>query len=218
MGKRRSCQCEGEGHKTRAEHSGIVSPRSRVCWSTLQSRPHMDIVDAIEAILFVANSPASLAEVARAVGATEGQTEQAIEVLQGKLESQGALQVIKIAGGYQLCTKPDHAERIADFLKPQRQKLGRSLLEVLAIVAYRQPLTMAEIDEIRGVQSDYSVRALLERRLLNEVGRRKTPGRPLLYGTTQQFLHQFKLNSLKELPPLAPDVFLPPPEQLEIPL
>lgn len=178
----------------------------------------MDIVDAIEAILFVANSPASLAEVARAVGATEGQTEQAIEVLQGKLESQGALQVIKIAGGYQLCTKPDHAERIADFLKPQRQKLGRSLLEVLAIVAYRQPLTMAEIDEIRGVQSDYSVRALLERRLLNEVGRRKTPGRPLLYGTTQQFLHQFKLNSLKELPPLAPDVFLPPPEQLEIPL
>ncbi len=163
----------------------------------------MQIVDAVEAILFVADAPVPLGQLARAVDATEGQTEQAVEVLQERLGKQGALQIIRIAGGFQLCTLPEHAEIIANFLKPQRQKLGRSLMEVLAIVAYRQPLTMAEIEEIRGVQSDYSVRALLERHLIVEVGRRKTPGRPVLFGTTQQFLHQFNLNSLKELPPLA---------------
>jgi len=160
----------------------------------------MEIVEALEAILFVADSPVPLANLARAAAVTEGQAEQALEVLQERLAGVGALQVIRIAGGYQLCTKPEHAERIADFLKPERQKLGRSLLEVLAIVAYRQPITMAEIEQVRGVQSDYSVRSLLERRLIHEVGRRKAPGRPMLYGTTQQFLHQFKLNSLAELP------------------
>jgi segregation and condensation protein B len=75
-------------------------------------------------------------------------------------------------------------------------------MEVLAIVAYRQPLTMSEIDVIRGVQSDYSVKALLERRLIQEVGRKHTPGRPVLYGTSSQFLHQFKLNDLGQLPAL----------------
>ena len=166
----------------------------------------MEIVDAIEAILFVADAPVPLEQLSRSVQATEGQTEQALEILAERLAKQGSLQVIRIAGGYQLCTKQEHAERIADFLKPQRQKLSRSLLEVLAIVAYRQPLTMAEIEEIRGVQSDYSVRALLERRLIHEVGRRKAPGRPLLYGTTQQFLHQFKLNALHDLPALSADI------------
>jgi segregation and condensation protein B len=178
----------------------------------------MEIVDAIEAILFVADAPVPLGDLARAVAATEGQAEQALEILQERLENQGALQVIRIAGGYQLCTKPHHADRIADFLKPQRQKLSRSLLEVLAIVAYRQPITMAEIEAIRGVQSDYSVRALLERRLVHEVGRRRAPGRPLLYGTTQQFLHQFKLNSLEDLPPLAPDAVPPNPDQFDMAL
>lgn len=163
----------------------------------------MSLVDVIEALLFVADSPVPLASLARAADVTEGQAEQAVEILIRKHEQGGALQVVRIAGGYQLCTKPDYAETIGNFLKPQRQKLSRSLMEVLAIVAYRQPLTMAEIDEVRGVQSDYSVRSLMERRLVKEIGRRKAPGRPLLYGTTQQFLHQFKLNSLKDLPPLS---------------
>lgn len=164
----------------------------------------MQIVDAIEAILFVADAPVSLNALSQAVQGTEGQVEQALEILRERLERNGATQLIQIAGGYQICTKPEFAEMIANFLKPQRQRLSRSLMEVLAIVAYRQPLTMAEIDEIRGVQSDYSVKSLLERRLIHEVGRRKSPGRPTLYGTTQQFLHQFKLNTLKELPELMP--------------
>ncbi len=109
---------------------------------------------------------------------TEGQVEQALEILAERLSQQGPLHLVKLAGGYQMATKSEYGQVIANFLKPQRQRLGRSLMEVLAIVAYRQPMTMAEIDQIRGVQSDYSVRALLERRLIHEVGRRHAPGRP----------------------------------------
>ncbi len=161
----------------------------------------MSLVDSLEALLFASDAPAPLEALARACEVNLGQAEQALEVLKGRLEGT-ALDLVEIAGGWQLCTRAEHAERIANFLKPQRQRLSRSLLEVLAVVAYRQPITMAEIEAVRGVQSDYSVRALLERRLIREEGRKMAPGRPLLYGTTQQFLHQFNLKALEELPPL----------------
>ncbi len=160
----------------------------------------MNVLDGLEALLFVADAPVSVESLAMALGFTEGQIAQGLEVLEAKLEERGSLRLIKIAGGYQLCTKPEYAEIIARFLKPQGHKLGKSLMEVLAIVAYRQPVTAQEVEHIRGVQSDYSLRALVERRLLQEVGRKQAPGRPMLYGTTQQFLHQFKLNDLSELP------------------
>jgi len=160
-------------------------------------------VDLLEALLFVSDAPAKLEQLARAAGLTVGQAEQALELLSQRLERQGGLQLVRIAEGYQLCTKPEFAERIADFLKPQRQRLSRSLMEVLAIVAYRQPVTAAEIEEIRGVQSDYGIHSLLERRLIQEVGRKAAPGRPVLYGTTQQFLHHFGLKDLSELPRLT---------------
>lgn len=166
-------------------------------------------VETVEALLFVADSPASVESMARAAGLTVAQVEQALEVLKEKCEKSGALQVVQIAGGYQLCTKPEFAEVIGNFLKPQRQKLSRSLMEVLAIVAYRQPITAAEIEMVRGVQSDYGIHGLLERRLIREVGRKQAPGRPVLYGTTKQFLHQFNLNDLSQLPRL-PDGTAPP--------
>jgi segregation and condensation protein B len=162
----------------------------------------MALTDQLEALLFVADQPANAKALAAALQVTEGQVEQAIEVLEARLEERGSLRLAKLAGGYQLCTKPEFAGIIANFLKPQRQRLSKSLLEVLAIVAYRQPITLAEIEQVRGVQSDYSVRALVERRLIQDVGRKKVPGRPVLYGTSQEFLHQFKLNDLKELPDL----------------
>ena len=162
----------------------------------------MNAADSVEALLFVADSPTTAESLSQALELTVGQVEQALEVLSERLSQQGPLHLVKLAGGFQLATKPEYGQAIANFLKPQRQRLSRSLMEVLAIVAYRQPLTMAEIDEIRGVQSDYSVKALLERRLVQEVGRRHAPGRPLLYGTSQQFLHQFKLNDLSQLPAL----------------
>jgi len=163
----------------------------------------MDIVDTLEALLFVTDSPVTLAQMAVPLELTEGQVEQALEILHERLDARGSLQLVQIAGGYQLCTKPHFADAIAAFLKPQRQKLSRSLMEVLAIVAYKQPITQAEVDQIRGVQSDYGVRSLLERRLIQEAGRKQTAGRPFLYTTTQQFLHQFNLNDLSMLPPLS---------------
>lgn len=165
----------------------------------------MSLPDQIEALLFVADQPASLKALALALQVTVGQVEQGVEVLEARLEERGSLRLTKLAGGYQICTKPEYAALIASFLKPQRQRLSKSLLEVLAVVAYKQPITMAEIDQVRGVQSDYSVRALAERRLIQEVGRKKVPGRPVLWGTSQEFLHQFKLNDLKDLPGVDPD-------------
>ncbi len=176
----------------------------------------MNAADSVQALLFVADSPATPENLAQALELTVGQVEQALEVLKKNLNKQGPLHLVKLAGGYQLATKPDYAQLIANFLKPQRQRLSRSLMEVLAIVAYRQPLTMAEIDQIRGVQSDYSVKALLERRLVQEVGRRHAPGRPVLYGTSQQFLHQFKLNDLTQLPIL--ETAEPEPPLLSLPM
>jgi segregation and condensation protein B len=173
----------------------------------------MEAVDLVYALLFVADSPSTPESLAVALGFTGGQVEQALEMLGERLSGSGPIQLVKLAGGYQLSTRPEYAELIANFLKPQRQRLSRSLMEVLAIVAYRQPITMAEVDEVRGVQSDYAVRALLERRLVQEVGRKQVPGRPVLYGTSAQFLHQFKLNDISELPELETEMpALPSPE------
>lgn len=163
----------------------------------------MIAVDHVMALLFVADSPTSVSSLATALDYTEGQVEQALELLGKRLKKAGPLQLVELAGGYQLATKSEYAELISAFLKPQRQRLSRSLMEVLAIIAYKQPMTMAEVEQVRGVQSDYSVRALQERRLVQEVGRRQTPGRPVLYGTTAQFLHQFNMNDLSQLPPLV---------------
>jgi segregation and condensation protein B len=165
----------------------------------------MSLPDQLEALLFVADQPASIGALSQALQVTEGQVEQGLEVLEARLEERGSLRLARLAGGYQLCTKPEFAQAIATFLKPQRQRLSKSLMEVLAVVAYKQPITMAEIEAVRGVQSDYSVRALVERRLVHDVGRKPVPGRPVLYGTTPDFLHQFKLNDLQDLPPIDPD-------------
>jgi len=166
----------------------------------------VEVVDSVMALLFVADEPVPTELLARTLNIGDGQVDQAIEILQARLAEGGPLQVVQLAGGWQLCTRPEFAEPVAAFLKPQRQRLGRSLMEVLAIVAYRQPITMAEVDAARGVQSDYSLRQLLERRLLQEVGRRSTPGRPVLYGTTQQFLHQFNINDIADLPKLSAEL------------
>jgi segregation and condensation protein B len=171
----------------------------------------LTLVDRIHALLFVADSPSTSTELARALGLTEGQVEQGLELLEAKLAESGPLQLAKIAGGYQLSTRPEYADAIGAFLKPQNSKLSRTLLEVLAVVAYRQPVTMGEIDQIRGVQSDYGVRQLLERRLIQEKGRKPVPGRPVLYGTTREFLHQFNLNDLSQLPETEAAPRLPEP-------
>ncbi len=166
----------------------------------------MNIVESVEAVLFVSESPVSLEQLAHAIQSPVYVVEAALETLGARLQFNSALQLVRIAGGYQFCTKPEFAEIVSRHLQPSRQKLSKSLLETLAVIAYQQPLTSAEIEAIRGVQSDYTLRQLMDKRLIREVGKKPTPGRPILYGTTQQFLHAFNLNDLSDLPALDPNI------------
>jgi len=113
------------------------------------------------------------------------------------------LQVIEVAGGYRLVTKPQYAAFVEKLRRPQRIRLSRAALETLAIIAYRQPVTAGEIEQIRGVNSSGVLHTLVERELVSASGRREGPGRPRLYVTTQKFLDVFGIASLDELPPLA---------------
>src|SRR5690625_5415644 len=107
---------------------------------------------------------------------------------------------------YHLTTKPEHSPYYKKFLAtPQASRLSQAALETLAIIAYEQPITRIEIEEIRGIKSDHSVQTLLARYLIEEVGRRDTVGRPILFGTSKEFLIYFGLTSLDELPPLPED-------------
>jgi segregation and condensation protein B len=160
---------------------------------------------ALQAVLFVADRPLSAKELAEYVDCTIEEVSEAARELEKILEDRSGLRLLRVAGGYQLATKPEHAQAVSRYLKPARSRLSRALMEVLSIVAYRQPVTAAQIEEIRGVQSDYGLRELIDRGLIHEVGRATTPGRPVLYGTTKQFLHSFLLDSLDDLPQLSND-------------
>lgn len=156
---------------------------------------------ALECLLFVATEPVPMKTLAEVLREEEHCVQQALRLLEERLQESG-LQLVQVAGGYQLCTRPEFAEVMARYLQPQPSKISRAALETVAIIAYRQPITLPEIEAIRGVQSDSVVRTLLQRGLIQEVGRKQTAGRPVLYGTTPQFLHYFGLNSLEDLPEL----------------
>jgi segregation and condensation protein B len=115
------------------------------------------------------------------------------------------LRLQRLADEWQLVTAPELGTRLAAYAARQEARLSGPALEALAVVAYRQPCTRADVDRVRGVDSDYVIRSLLHRRLITEVGRRDTPGRPILLGTTFTFLERFGLTSLEELPPLSSD-------------
>ncbi|MCS7191027.1 MAG: SMC-Scp complex subunit ScpB [Fimbriimonadales bacterium] len=156
--------------------------------------------EVLHALLFVADAPLSLATLCEVTGEPPESVEQALQALQRELAAQGAIQLIAVAGGYQLATKPEYAPYIARLLNPPQRRLSRAALETLAIIAYEQPVTQAQIDALRGVDSSHTVRQLIARGLVQELGRKDAPGKPALYGVTPQFLHYFGLNSLEELP------------------
>jgi len=160
----------------------------------------LSLSDDLMALLFVAEVPTPMLALCRALGEEETEVRRAMDELAARFAESGPLHIVELAGGYQLATRPEYAELVANFLRPDRNRLSRSQLEVLAVVAYRQPVTTAEIAQVRGVDSDHIVKVLLERRLVEDVGRKHTPGRPILYGTTPEFLHQFKMNTIAELP------------------
>lgn len=162
----------------------------------------------LEALLFVAAEPVSAAQLAAALDFPVAEVERGLESLQHLLQERG-LRLQCHAGRYQLTTAPELAEVIERFLGLEAtSRLSRAALETLAIIAYQQPVTRPYIESIRGVNSDGVIKSLLAKGLIQEVGRAEGPGRPLLYGTTADFLRHFGLNSLSDLPPLE----LPVPE------
>jgi segregation and condensation protein B len=158
---------------------------------------------AVEGLLFLAEKPLAVEEVRQATGLEAQRIRRALEELQGHYR-EGVCGVVlhEVAGGWQLRTSPDVAEQARRFLRMKPQRLTRAALETLAIVAYRQPVTRPEIEDIRGVDSGAVLKALLERRLVKILGKKEEPGRPILYGTTREFLEFFALKDLASLPTL----------------
>ncbi len=156
----------------------------------------------LECLLFVAGEPVTAAQAARLLEIEEEAAATAFEALRDERAGRGGLQVARVAGGYQLRTRPEYAAIITRFLQPDPQKLSRQAVETLAVIAYRQPVTQPDIDALRGVSSSGVLRTLLDRGLIREAGRKETPGRPILYATTTEFLKHFGLGELSELPNL----------------
>ena len=166
----------------------------------------LNITAGLEALLFVASEPISKSQISEALDIKPKEVEKALEELElaYKEESRG-LRLQRFAGKFQIITAPEYASIIEKFLGLEATtKLSRAALEALAIVAYRQPATRPAIDAIRGVNSDGVIRSLLNKGLVEEAGRAETPGRPILYQTTMDFLCHFGLSSLEELPSLEP--------------
>lgn len=160
---------------------------------------------ALSAVLFAAPRPLSAKELAEYLNCTVPQVHTALEALRAKLAADAdcGLMVERVASGYRLATKPEVGEYVARVCEVVKSgTLSNAALETLAIVAYRQPITRAEIEAIRGVRSDSAINALLERGLIEECGRKEAPGRPVLFRTTQEFLIHFGLDDLSQLPPL----------------
>ena len=161
-----------------------------------------ELAKIIEAILFVSGEPVQLGAVARALEVTELEVSAAADELASDYDYNRRGICLKRFGSHiQLSTRPDYAPQIEKLLQPiQKQSLSQAALETLAVVAYKQPVTRLDIEAVRGVKCDYSVQSLMNKGLIEEVGRKETLGRPILYGTTDAFLSHFGLTSLEDLP------------------
>lgn len=159
-------------------------------------------VQLVECLLFIAGEPVTVAQLAQALELPADAVEQAIEQLAAACVQRG-IRVQRHADAVQLVSAPEAAAAVERFLGVQpNARLSAAALEALAIIAYRQPITRAQVDSLRGVDSSGVIRALLGRGLVAEQGRLESVGRPILYATTDEFLRQFGLGSLAELPPI----------------
>lgn len=160
-------------------------------------------VAALEALLFVAKDPLRSEKIAEIMEISQENIHELVETLQERYaDPLSGLVLIELDNGYKIGTKPSLARYIEILYKQPTQTLSNAALEVLSIIAYKQPLTRGEIDFIRGVHSDTALATLVEKGLVKEIGRKDSPGRPILYGTTDAFLLHFDLKSLNDLPEL----------------
>ncbi len=172
-----------------------------------------EIKSILESLLFVADGPQSVQRFAEALESVElDLIQEILNELQSEMAGPGrGIRLVEVAGGYQLRTAKGNADWVKKFLGGRPARMGRATLETLAIIAYRQPITKAEIEAIRGVDVDGVITTLLERSLIRAVARKDVPGRPFLYGTTAEFLQLFNLKDLSHLPTLKEmgDITLP---------
>ena len=167
-----------------------------------QPRSIGEINSIVEALIFVAGEPLTVKSLAEVLDEDKETIEAAVEELAQKYDArESGLQIREIAGGWQIGTRTELHEEIRRFLKTRPSaKLSLAALETLAVIAYKQPVTVPEILEIRGVQSASAIKTLLDKRLIVAKGRKETVGRPMQYGTSKDFLIQFGLKDLSELP------------------
>lgn len=158
----------------------------------------------IEALLFLSGEPITLSNIKETLEIPESEIKKLIdELIVEYNERDAGLLIVEVANGYQIVTNPKYFEWVKKFKGQQlSQRLSMPALETLAIIAYKQPIIRAEIEQIRGVNSESAIRTLHERRLIKIIGRKEAPGRPFLYGTTKEFLQYFGLKDLTELPTL----------------
>ena len=159
-------------------------------------------VGIVEAILFVSGNAVEKSEICRAMEITPEELEETLDALESGYDfDRRGLRLLRFGAHVQLATRPDYAHYVEKLLQPvQKQSLSQAIMETLAVIAYRQPVTKAEVEAVRGVKCDYSVQSLVSKGLIEEVGRKEALGRPILYGTTDAFLRHFCLSSLSELP------------------
>ncbi len=174
------------------------------------TKPLDSITAHIEALIFASETPLTLQEITQCITALTGEEyerdflEDKLAALQQKyLQNSFPFHIVKIANGYQFLTKEAYNETVSILLRQRKKKkLSKAALETLSIIAYKQPVTKAHIEHIRGVNCDYAVRKLLEKELVKIKGRSEEVGRPLLYATSDKFMEHFGLNSIRELPKL----------------
>jgi len=173
-----------------------------------------EIKPILESLIFISDNPVPLDTLIEILPESnkEAILEGIEQIKRDYAEASKGFELIEVAGGYQFRTKPRWAEWVNRLKKAKAVKLSRSALETLAIIAYRQPIIRPEIEEIRGVDSGWVLRTLLEKGLIRIVSRRDIPGRPIVYGTTKAFLELFNLNTLSDLPTLKE---IEPPQVLE---
>jgi segregation and condensation protein B len=202
------CVAAAEGAADEANATSDVSPEDDGELDVLaEASAEVDerLVAILESVLFACGEPITLARLADVVaGPTRGELRAALRTLAARAEQERrGLRLVEVAGGYQFRTAPEHAEWVRRLFQQRPWRLTRATLETLAIIAYKQPITRAEIEVIRGVDVDSVLASLLGRKLVKILGRKDVIGRPLLYGTTRQFLEVFGLRDLAGLPGLS---------------
>jgi segregation and condensation protein B len=194
---------------------------AEVVGSQAEASDARELKAILEAVLFVSSEPVPVARLMSILGTvSKAEVVQALKLLTHDLDQNGrGIQLVQVAGGYRLVTKQEYGPWLKRMDKAKAaQKLSRSALESLAIIAYKQPLVRSEIEEIRGVETSGVLRTLLERKLVRIVGRKEVPGRPIMYGTTKFFLEHFGLQDLSQLPPLREFKELGESEQALLPI